>query len=336
MVSGVPTPGLSVAGLASGGLNPAAVGGSLAAAALLLVPIGLVPIAVFPPYQTERTLPAVSVIFAEDPNIMQLNDDVTLMRTRRAIVQEMRKGMQKNYRRPSLFSSLWNLLLDKFRAGRKKIKFIKDEIMCLRTKVEYIKMKIKQKIRENREGKKTTTTTTTTETPIYRITTQGPGKKPSSQIIENIDSFESNGDTETSMNNFLSVGNGSATSAEQFDEVSWVPNFDSKEIFDDDGSAPGEFRPPPSMAQFKNNDAITSYVSSSADLDVSTSNLLKRRLRRQVEKEMDSMDDCFEDMPEPKYGFRTRVTLVDDKPCDFTTTCKVSEEDDPFENIRPR
>jgi len=97
-----------------------------------LVPFGLQPIAVFPPYSSSRTIPAVSVIFAEDPNIMKINDDVTLMRTRRAIFDEMKSVMQRNYRRPSVFSTLWNFLLDKFRIGRKKIKYVKDEIMCFK------------------------------------------------------------------------------------------------------------------------------------------------------------------------------------------------------------
>ena len=39
------------------------------AMAIALVPVGLTPIAVFPPYTKPRTVPAVSVIFAEDPNI---------------------------------------------------------------------------------------------------------------------------------------------------------------------------------------------------------------------------------------------------------------------------
>ena len=37
--------------------------------ALALVPTGLAAVAVFPPYATPRTVPAVSVIFAENPNI---------------------------------------------------------------------------------------------------------------------------------------------------------------------------------------------------------------------------------------------------------------------------
>ena len=38
-------------------------------AALALVPAGLAAVAVFPPYATPRTVPAISVIFAENPNI---------------------------------------------------------------------------------------------------------------------------------------------------------------------------------------------------------------------------------------------------------------------------
>ena len=37
--------------------------------AIGLVPAGLLTIAVFPPYVKPRTVPAVSVIFAENPNI---------------------------------------------------------------------------------------------------------------------------------------------------------------------------------------------------------------------------------------------------------------------------
>ena len=39
------------------------------AMATALVPPGLPSIAVFPPYTTPRTVPAISVIFAENPNI---------------------------------------------------------------------------------------------------------------------------------------------------------------------------------------------------------------------------------------------------------------------------
>ena len=60
--------------MAGGGASPSAVGvlapsTQTLATALSLVPLGLTPIAVFPPYDTPRTIPAVSVIFSEDPNI---------------------------------------------------------------------------------------------------------------------------------------------------------------------------------------------------------------------------------------------------------------------------
>ena len=63
-------------GAPGGGAPPTAIlgGGAIASpqtliAALALVPAGLTAIAVFPPYETPRTVPAVSVIFAENPNI---------------------------------------------------------------------------------------------------------------------------------------------------------------------------------------------------------------------------------------------------------------------------
>ena len=61
-------------GTLGGGASPSVVGAGAAtpqtlATALTLVPPGLNPIAVFPPYNTPRTIPAVSVIFSEDPNI---------------------------------------------------------------------------------------------------------------------------------------------------------------------------------------------------------------------------------------------------------------------------
>ena len=63
-------------GSLGGGAPPTAILGSGAIAspqtlisALALVPVGLTAIAVFPPYNTPRRVPAVSVIFAENPNI---------------------------------------------------------------------------------------------------------------------------------------------------------------------------------------------------------------------------------------------------------------------------
>ena len=68
---GQPSPG----SLGGGAAPTAVVGGGAVAspqtliAALALVPAGLAAIAVFPPYATPRTVPAVSVIFAENQNI---------------------------------------------------------------------------------------------------------------------------------------------------------------------------------------------------------------------------------------------------------------------------
>ena len=63
-------------GSLGGGAPPTAILGSGVIAspqtlisALALVPVGLTAIAVFPPYNTPRRVPAVSVIFAENPNI---------------------------------------------------------------------------------------------------------------------------------------------------------------------------------------------------------------------------------------------------------------------------
>ena len=66
--------GNPVPGAPGGGALPSVVGAGAAtpqtlAIAQTLVPPGLTPIAVFPPYNTPRTIPAVSVIFSEDPNI---------------------------------------------------------------------------------------------------------------------------------------------------------------------------------------------------------------------------------------------------------------------------
>ena len=41
------------------------------------------------------------------------------------------------------------------------------------------------------------------------------------------------------------------------------------------------------------------------------------------------MDDCFEDMHEPLYGFRTKVTLTENSPCELGVTCRGVPEDNP-------
>ena len=59
-------------GIPGGGAPPIAGGGAspqTLQTAIGLVPAGLPAIAVFPPYIKPRTVPGVSVIFAENPNI---------------------------------------------------------------------------------------------------------------------------------------------------------------------------------------------------------------------------------------------------------------------------
>ena len=59
-------------GSPGGGAPPTAGGGAslqTLKVAIDLVPAGLPPIAVFPPYIKPRTVPGVSVIFAENPSI---------------------------------------------------------------------------------------------------------------------------------------------------------------------------------------------------------------------------------------------------------------------------
>ena len=50
-----------------GGGNPNIATNPAAAAAVALVPAGLTAVAVFPPFVTPRTLPAIAVIFSEEP-----------------------------------------------------------------------------------------------------------------------------------------------------------------------------------------------------------------------------------------------------------------------------
>ena len=40
------------------------------------------------------------------------------------------------------------------------------------------------------------------------------------------------------------------------------------------------------------------------------------------------MDDCFEDMDEPMYGFRSKVMLTENSPCELGVTCRGVPEDD--------
>lgn len=216
--SATPGSGGGGGGGGGGGFSPAAASGA-SVAALALVPAGLVAIAVFPPYESPRTKPAVSVIFAEDPEVMMLNDDVTLMRTKRSLMNHMKRNLKRNYRRPSVFYGVWQFLLGKVRTTGNTIKRVKDEAMCAKTRLRVLKMKLK-----NYYARK---------------------KKKESKI-----------------KNSYREGNN-----------------------------------------------------------------IPRRRKRQVRRKkiMNSMDDCFSDMPEPKYGFKTKVTVVENAPCVLGSTCGVRE-----------
>ena len=59
-------PGSPAPGSPGGGGSPNVVGNPVAASAVALVPAGLTAVAVFPPFETPRTLPAIAVIFSEE------------------------------------------------------------------------------------------------------------------------------------------------------------------------------------------------------------------------------------------------------------------------------
>jgi hypothetical protein len=71
-------------------------------AALALVPLGTLPVAIFPPYATPRTRPAVSVIFAESPEIISMNRAMT--RFKRSLFR--RPGFRRSQRKMSYLDSL--------------------------------------------------------------------------------------------------------------------------------------------------------------------------------------------------------------------------------------
>jgi len=39
-------------------------------------------------------------------------------------------------------------------------------------------------------------------------------------------------------------------------------------------------------------------------------------------RKVDSLDDCFDDLEEPTYGFRAKVTLAENSPCILGSTCR--------------
>ena len=70
--------------------------------ALALVPLGTLPVAIFPPYATPRTRPAVSVIFAENPEIISMNKAMT--RFKRSLFRKA--GFRNSRRKMSYLDSL--------------------------------------------------------------------------------------------------------------------------------------------------------------------------------------------------------------------------------------
>lgn len=211
--SGSPAPGAGVSGGGVGGFSPSSATG-VSVTALALVPLGLVAISVFPPFDKPRTKPAVCVIFAEDPEVMSLNDDVTLMRTKRSLMKQLQESVRRNYRRPSVLSIAWQSLLGKVRTTGNAIKRVKDEAMCAKTRLRVMKMKLKDYFRKRHQK---------------------------------------------THNNHLSKHH------------------------------------------------------------------KKKKLQDKI---MNSMDDCFDDMPEPMYGFKAKVTLADKSPCVFGSSCFPGKDSD--------
>ena len=65
--AGSAPPGSPAPGTPGGGGVPNIQANPSASQAVSLVPFGLTPVAVFPPFDTPRTLPAIAVIFSETP-----------------------------------------------------------------------------------------------------------------------------------------------------------------------------------------------------------------------------------------------------------------------------
>ena len=140
LASGVP-PGNPPPGTPGGGAPPSAVAGTgvvqVASAqtlstALALVPLGLTAVAVFPPYNRPRTIPAISVIFAEDPGM------VPGVRKKRSL-QKLRRKVYKFFLSSRKKLDHWIFDADLFLHEVKY--FLTRELS-----VEYIKEKTRGKI----------------------------------------------------------------------------------------------------------------------------------------------------------------------------------------------
>ena len=116
---GNPSPGTP-----GGGAPPNNVG--ISAIALSLVPPGLVAVAVFPPYETPRTVPAISVIFAENPTARHVYKFFILLEHRHDCLFYFRLREKRS-------------LSTTFQTFMKNLK-------CLRTRLDY---RFARKIRQN-------------------------------------------------------------------------------------------------------------------------------------------------------------------------------------------
>ena len=92
-------PGSPAPGSSGGGASPNVLGNPIAASAVALVPAGLTAVAVFPPFLTPRTLPAIAVIFSEGSQRRKRN---TYPKT----YQQMYRS-QFYRRKPTIFTQIW-------------------------------------------------------------------------------------------------------------------------------------------------------------------------------------------------------------------------------------
>jgi hypothetical protein len=115
----------------------------------LLVPEGKTPVSVFPPFNSPRTRKAVCVIFAEDENIHNLNNEV--IRFKRALVRNHLRRKQRSSKFLYRQFRKANYFLDKKTAHvRDSMKCLKAQIMRLFKGGKKRRKYHKEKFRKNR------------------------------------------------------------------------------------------------------------------------------------------------------------------------------------------
>ena len=98
-------PGSPAPGSSGGGASPNVLGNPAAASAVALVPAGLTAVAVFPPFLTPRTLPAIAVIFSEESQRRKRD-------TYPMTYQQMYRS-QFYRRKPTIFTQIWKKMWEK-------------------------------------------------------------------------------------------------------------------------------------------------------------------------------------------------------------------------------